>query len=154
MEWIIQTTISMNHTISIVLEYNVCLGGQRGLLATCVLHCSSGMPAFLQVEQLGVRLLMGFFFTGAVNIIDTSALVLATLSSEANTFLPLLTMWDLLVNSSFFVWPLLRDFSKVFSLTQGLAPKFRVLSLLYVNSFQTWQSWDVYLTWWQHLSAL
>jgi hypothetical protein len=43
------------------------------------------MPAFLQVEQLGVRLLMGFFFTGAVNIIGTSALVLATLSSEANT---------------------------------------------------------------------
>jgi hypothetical protein len=79
----------MNYTISIVLEYNVCLDGQRGLLAVCVLHCSSGMPAFLQVEQLGVCLLMGFFFTGAVNIIGTSALVLAALSSEANTFLPL-----------------------------------------------------------------
>jgi hypothetical protein len=79
----------MNHTISIVLELNVCLDGQRGLLAICVLHSSSGMPAFLQVEQLGVRLLMGFFFSGAVNIIGTSALVLATLSSEANTFLPL-----------------------------------------------------------------
>jgi hypothetical protein len=47
------------------------------------------MPAFLQVEQLGVHLLIGFFFSGAVNIIGTSALVLATLSSEANTFLPL-----------------------------------------------------------------
>jgi hypothetical protein len=55
----------MNHTISIVLELNVCLDGQRGLLAICVLHSSSGMPAFLQVEQLGVRLLMGFFFSGA-----------------------------------------------------------------------------------------
>jgi hypothetical protein len=47
------------------------------------------MPAFLNVEQLGVCLLMGFFFTGAVNIIGTSALVLATLSSIVNTFLPL-----------------------------------------------------------------
>ena len=79
----------MNHTISIELEFNECLDGQRGLLAICVLHCSSGMPAFLQVEQLGVRLLMGFFFAGAVNKIGTSSLVVATLSSEVNTFLPL-----------------------------------------------------------------
>jgi hypothetical protein len=89
MKFIIQTFISMNHTISIELDFNECLDGQRGLLAICVLHCSSGMPAFLQVEQLGVRLLMGFFFTGAVNKIGTSSLVLATLSSEVNTFLPL-----------------------------------------------------------------
>ena len=79
----------MNHTISIELEFNECLDGQRGLLAICVLHCSSGMPAFLQVEQLVVRLLMGFFFTGAVNKIGTSSLVVASLSSEVNTFLPL-----------------------------------------------------------------